>query len=244
MPKIGRSRLKSAHNQSETHHDITAQIENPQVEQPTNANLTSLLTNQRVASTQKQSAVQNIARTYGNKGVQRVLAQTKARPVQRVSSRPIVSVVQRFDSFEHQSLGNGATGNAQVNMGGTEPGQQFELLHGDLVALSGDYFLTDDLIRLAAVPGNNGLAAGTRDEVIYALHEMDKDRLQDTRFKAGGIWNKVTFSKEVKDAVDTRYNNLAAANNAHFVAPFGRDEAGTAHPGQWRWRVCRCQLPL
>ena len=208
----------------------------PLVPTPTNGNeevadltflkFKNLIGDNRVARPQQQTIVQNIGRVYGNRAVQRVLAQSKSSAPKSTRSQPLISLVQRFDSFEHQSLGNNATGNAKINLGGTAPGQQFELLHGDLVALSGDYFLTDDLLRLAAQPGNNGDAVGTRDEIIYALQDMDKDRHQDARFQPGGMWSKFSFSDKVIAAVDQRYTKLAAANNAHFAAPHGRNTTG------------------
>lgn len=86
--------------------------------------------------------------------------------------------IQRFGSQEHQSLGNNTTNNASYNVDGGAT-DDFQLSHGDIVALSGDYFLAgpgtnsaggkgaqDDLFALAARAGNRGQAAGTRDELI------------------------------------------------------------------------------
>jgi hypothetical protein len=147
--------------------------------------------------------------------------------------------VQRFGSQEHQSLGDTATNNASYDVGG-EANDHFELTHGDIIALSGDYFLAgpgtksaagkgqqDDLFYLASRPGNHGQAPGTRDEVLWALKSFRDD---DPRFAKGGPWAGYTFTKPVKDAVDERYNRLAAANTTHFAAPRGRDASGQPNP--------------
>lgn len=142
--------------------------------------------------------------------------------------------IQRFGSQEHQSLGNNATGTASYEVGAT--GDSFQLTHGDIVALSGDYFLAgpgttsaggrgqqDDLFHLAAQPGNRGQAAGTRDEVVWALKIV---RASDARFGQGGPWAAFVFPDAVKAAVNERYQRLAAANTTHFAAPRGRDASG------------------
>ena len=135
--------------------------------------------------------------------------------------------IQRFGSKEHQSLGNLATGNATVNVGGESGRARFELFHGDVIALSGDYFEAEELMQLAAVPGRRGTRVGTRDEIIWALHKIDS---QDQRFQPGGSWANFIFSDPVKDAVAERYGRLAAANTSHFVAPRGRDASGRPLP--------------
>jgi hypothetical protein len=147
--------------------------------------------------------------------------------------------IQLFGSQEHQSLGNNATNNASYNVGGAAD-DNFQLTHGDLVALNGDYFLAgpgtttaggrgqqDDIFHLAARPGNRGQVAGTRDEVIWALKIV---RSNDARFAQGGPWSTYVFSDAVKNAVNERYQRLAAANTTHFAAPRGRDANGQPNP--------------
>jgi hypothetical protein len=143
--------------------------------------------------------------------------------------------VQCFGSQEHQSLGDTATGTAHYEVGGAA-NDSFQLSHGDIVALSGDYFLAgpgttaaggrgqqDDLFYLAGRAGNRGQAPGTRDEVIWTLKLI---RGNDARFASGGPWASYVFSDAVKAAVNERYQRLAAANTTHFAAPRGRDASG------------------
>jgi hypothetical protein len=143
--------------------------------------------------------------------------------------------IQRFGSQEHQSLGDNATNTASYDVGGGA-NDQFQLTHGDIVCLSGDYFLAgpgttsaggkgqqDDLFHLASRPGNRGQAPGTRDEVIWTLKMV---RGNDARFAQGGPWASFVFSDAVKAAVNERYQRLAAANTTHFAAPRGRDASG------------------
>ena len=145
---------------------------------------------------------------------------------------------ERFGSHEHQSLGDAATGGASYDVGG--PGAPLLLSHGDLIALSGDYFLAgpgtrsaggrgdpDDLFVLAARPGDRGQTPGTRDEVLWALAQV---RAGDPRFAADGAWGGYVFSDAVRAQVDERFQRLAAANATHFVAPRGRDASGQPNP--------------
>jgi hypothetical protein len=156
-------------------------------------------------------------------------------PAQAGSGHPI----QCFGSQEHQSLGDTATGTAHYNVGGGA-NDQFQLTHGDIVALNGDYFLAgpgttsaggrgqqDDLFYLAGRAGNRGQAPGTRDEVIWTLKMI---RGNDARFAPGGPWASYVFSDAVKAAVNERYQRLAAANTTHFAAPRGRDASGQPNP--------------
>lgn len=140
-----------------------------------------------------------------------------------VHKRRPISIIQRFASREHQSLGNQATGSAIVNIGRDTPATRFELTYGDVIALSGDYFHVPDLFRLAEIPGSRGRQKGSRDEIIFALKKINAS---DPRFASGGIWHGFVFSDTVKKAVETRYKNLAAQNTSHFYAPSGRDPAG------------------
>ena len=48
--------------------------------------------------------------------------------------------IQCFGSQEHQSLGDTATNNASYDVG-SAANDRFELTHGDIIALNGDYFL-------------------------------------------------------------------------------------------------------
>lgn len=145
----------------------------------------------------------------------------------------------KFGSKEHQSLGDNATSGARYEVGGGV-GDSFRLSHGDLVALSGDYFLAgpetesaggrgrqDDLFDLASRPGSAGQAAGTRDELIWALKLTRGD---DARFARGGAWSEYVFSDVVQATVNERYQRLAAANATHFVSPHGRDAGGQPNP--------------
>lgn len=147
--------------------------------------------------------------------------------------------IQCFGSQEHQSLGDTATGKASYDVGGSAT-DHFELTHGDIVALNGDYFLAgpgtttaggkgqqDDLFYLAGRPGNRGQVAGTRDEIIWTLKLI---RGNDARFAKGGAWESFVFSDTVKEAVNERYQRLAAANTTHFAAPRGRDGSGQPNP--------------
>ena len=131
--------------------------------------------------------------------------------------------IQRFAGEEHQALGNEASGNADVDLGGADLSVSFVLKQGDVTALHADYFGLEELTDLAAIPGANGQRAVSRDEIIWALHEIN---FRDPRFSAGGRWGGYTFSDEVKDAVSERYKNRAASNATHFVAPRGRESTG------------------
>jgi hypothetical protein len=114
--------------------------------------------------------------------------------------------IQCFGSQEHQSLGDTATNNASYDVGGAT-NDRFELTHGDIIALNGDYFLAgpgttnaagsgeqDDLFYLASRPGNRGQTPGTRDEIVYTLKLIRGD---DARFKPGGAWASYAFSDAV-----------------------------------------------
>ncbi len=146
-------------------------------------------------------------------------------------------IIQRFASEEHQKLGNAATGKAQYNLG--DPQNKFELTHGDIVALSGDVFMPEELFKLAAIPGDKGTKKGTRDEILWALQdtriwEMRAEKTgtnpfaqqKDARFEPGGLFAGFVFSDDVKAAVFEKYQKLGAANASHFVAPQGRTKTG------------------
>ena len=87
-------------------------------------------------------------------------------------------------SSEHRAVGEAASGGALVALGGNTAEERLVLSYGDVVALSGDFFpsrpptthdidhtpagpedrASDDLFRLAAIPGQQGtkLALGMR----------------------------------------------------------------------------------
>ena len=54
----------------------------------------------------------------------------------------------------------------------------------------------------------------------------------DKRFDTDGAWADYPahFSEAVKNAVNERYQKMAASNNAHFAAPRGRDASGNPIP--------------
>lgn len=147
--------------------------------------------------------------------------------------------VQRFESEEHQKMGNDATKSAVYNLGSAT--DKFELTHGDILALSGDVFEPNELFRLAAIPGQNGQKVGSRDEVLWALREPSIWEMRsassgpfagqkDPRFEAGGPYASYVFSDAVKAAVIERYQKLGAANAGHFVSPQGRDAKNAPLP--------------
>ena len=158
-------------------------------------------------------------------------------------------------SHEHRTVGEAATAGALVQVGGDSVEERFVLSYGDVVALSGDFFAShhcgahgvagafepesstsDDLFRLAAIPGDRGTELGTRDEIICALKVMAVDgAFVDTRFEPGGEFSDFRFTAtaaatEVERRVRDRFLALATANGDHFVAP-GRPDAPHDHNG-------------
>jgi hypothetical protein len=145
-----------------------------------------------------------------------------------------------MDGSEHREIGDAATGGASVDLGDEAAGEHFWLGYGDVMALSGDYFLpepargiaaatlaADTLLRLARTPGGRAATPGTRDEIIAALEVMAADEgLADRRFEAGGRFAEVTLARrdrrgDVERRVRDRYLQLAATNDDHFVTPGG-----------------------
>lgn len=151
-------------------------------------------------------------------------------------------------AYEHRAIGDAATGNALVNLGGELPEEQLWLTFGDVVALSGDFFRPGDpsvtavqhegaapcglgarcsgtLFSLARVTGDAGTRLGSRDEVLCALKVMAMDEsFVDPRFEPGGAFAGFRFTtradrSDVERRVRDRYLTLAAANDDHFVAP-------------------------
>jgi hypothetical protein len=153
-------------------------------------------------------------------------------------------------SDEHRAVGEAATAGALVQVGGAE--ECFVLSYGDVMALSGDFFASrhsgahgvegtpvepegltsDDLFRLAAIPGERGTKLGSRDEIICALKVMAVDgAFVDARFEPGGEFSHFRFTAtaaatKVERRVRDRFLALATANGDHFVTP-GRPD--TAH---------------
>jgi len=140
------------------------------------------------------------------------------------------------NSAEHRAIGDAATGGAMVNVGGESPEEAFWLTHGDVVALSGDYFRpgtgAGGLVTLARVAGRSGTLVGTRDELVAALKVASVDEESgDARFDPGGEFGHFDFSpradrSDVERAVRDRYLAQAAVNDDHFVAP-GRSDVAT-----------------
>lgn len=154
---------------------------------------------------------------------------------------------------EHRALGDAATGAARVDLSGGG-GESLQLSFGDVVALSGDFFVADappavagsadesravalaseGLFELAAAPGQRGLVPATRDELVCALKVMAVDQaLVDPRFEPGGEFDSYEFSltaseTEVERRVRDRFLALGASNDDHFVAPGMRGPATEA----------------
>ena len=119
---------------------------------------------------------------------QKLLAHELTHVVQQnaggVSTQAQGGLIQRFESDEHQFLGDLATRTdtptwehptppqgAKYNLGKDNDREKFELTHGDILALSGDVFEPDELFRLANIKGHFGRNVGTRDEVLWALQD-------------------------------------------------------------------------
>lgn len=156
---------------------------------------------------------------------------------------------------EHREIGDSATGHATVRLGTEE--HPFVLGFGDVVALSGDYFTveaagasasaaethlkaeilaSDELFRLALVPGRGGSGRGnekerSQDEIICALHVIAVDQnTSDPRLEPGGEFaghdftpsgSETTLERRVRD----RFLALGASNDDHFVTPGPRGPA-------------------
>lgn len=150
---------------------------------------------------------------------------------QAAGNRATAAALQRFVSTEHKLLGDVPTG-ARGVLPITLADRQVTLTQGDVVALSGDWFRPDDhpvdgLFHLATQPGKGGGGVGTADEIAYAIQHFRAEEHQapDPRFVG------VKPSDDVRDKVEARYRNLAAANAGHFVAPRGRGPDGQPLPG-------------
>ncbi len=132
-------------------------------------------------------------------------------------------------AYEHRAIGDEATGGAVVDVAPGRFGGRFLLSHGDVIALSGDFFGGDELFELASVPGARGVLTGTRDEIVCALKVMAVDEaVEDPRFGAGGEFASYEFSpqaarSDVERRVRDRFLARAARNEEHFLAPWGED---------------------
>ena len=163
-----------------------------------------------------------------------------------------------MDGNEHRDIGDTAFGSALVNLGGEPAEERFWLSYGDIMALSGDYFMPErslasdeardanhdalaagELFSLARVTGENGTNRETRDEIVCALKVMTIDEgFVDPRFEPGGKFADFRFSRQasssdVERRVRDRYLELAATNDDHFVIPGGVTHAyrhGAAKP--------------
>jgi hypothetical protein len=141
---------------------------------------------------------------------------------------------------EHREIGDSASGGALVNVGGESAQERFWLSYGDVMALSGDYFVpepdsraegealvADSLFGLARVAGAAGTRPGSRDEIVCALKVMTVDEgFVDSRFQDGGEFAGMDLGSrgpcgEVERRVRDRYLELAATNDDHFVEPGG-----------------------
>ncbi|MGH9224232.1 MAG: hypothetical protein ACRD2W_10735 [Acidimicrobiales bacterium] len=146
-------------------------------------------------------------------------------------------------AYEHRAIGDAATGGALANVGGESANERFLLTFGDVVALSGDFFLPDggppgvappggSLFSLGPIPGEAGKRLETRDEILWALKVMTMDEeVRDPRFEPGGQFADVRSGRHperraVERLVRDRYLGLAATNDDHFVAP-GHSDAAT-----------------
>ncbi|MDQ4133340.1 MAG: hypothetical protein M3179_09090 [Actinomycetota bacterium] len=150
---------------------------------------------------------------------------------------------------EHRAIGDAAAGGARVSLGHGSLHGGLTLGFGDVVALTGDYFLPDSrpavldpdgagpgpevfasggLFWLATVPGGQGTVLGSRDEIIGALKVMAADQgIADSRFEPGGEFADYRFSPsaaetDVERRVRDRFLALGASNDDHFVSPGGR----------------------
>ena len=138
-------------------------------------------------------------------------------------------------AHEHRAIGDEATGGALVDLAGGLSDQPLYLRHGDVIALSGDFFLADPgvghsgLFQLAAVPGDRGTLPDTWDEIICALKVMAVDEgVTDPRFEESGEFAYFRFSPtaaltDVERRVRDRFLVLAAANTEHFLTPWGAE---------------------
>ena len=149
-------------------------------------------------------------------------------------------------AHEHRAIGDDATGGALVDLAGGSSEEPLLLRYGDVIALSGDFFVPEaspygplapsGLFQLAPVPGDRGVVTGTRDEIVCALKVMAVDEgAHDPRFEDGGEFAEFRFSptaarSDVERRVRDRFLSLAAANTEHFLAPWGTEPGDGTQP--------------
>jgi hypothetical protein len=135
-----------------------------------------------------------LQRSAGNRAVARTLPFSSQQP----SSSHQPFSVQRFGSEEHRQLGDAGSGGASVDLDIGDPAHP--LTHGDMVALSGDYF-------------------GSPQEIMtLAGSENGKAQLRWARFESLHRGDPGPVGDDVKQAVKDRYYRLAAVNISHFSA--------------------------
>ncbi|MDQ2687506.1 MAG: DUF4157 domain-containing protein, partial [Armatimonadota bacterium] len=113
--------------------------------------------------------------------------------------RQTQTAIQRFESDEHQKLGDAGSGNATLDI---DFGDNIPVTYGQMVALAGDYFgSVEEIKRLA---GN----------------ESGKQELRWARMHALNIGSEPDGDEQTgaKRRVLNRYYSLAAANTSHFSA--------------------------
>ncbi|HMF12434.1 MAG TPA: hypothetical protein VKE94_09015, partial [Gemmataceae bacterium] len=177
----------------------------------------------------------------GNQAVLRLLDAYSAS--QRGVAARAPSVVQRFESQEHERIGNEATGAAGKSVLTLQlAAGPVDISYGEIVALSADWFSPDDrapdgLFHLANIKGKGGSGVGTADEIAFAIleynFEEEQRRHPDPKLEEppdNSRFPGFKATKDVQKAVKDRYRNLGAKNGAHFVAPRGRDANGNVNP--------------
>jgi hypothetical protein len=146
-----------------------------------------------------QREVLALQRVAGNRAVRAMLSRVVASP--RVPADPRAGrratvTLQRFDTFEHERMGNKGSAFAGVEL---VPG--YRLTYGEMVAMAGDYFESIDEMRaFAAKPGTG---KGTRQELEFVRTEKVH--------KMG-----LKYPNDVVEAADARYYRLASKNASHF----------------------------
>jgi hypothetical protein len=114
--------------------------------------------------------------------------------------------VQRFESAEHKLIGDEGSKGKDGKAAEYELAPGFKVTHGDVVAMSGDWFSSIDEMKALAAKAGKG--KGTREEVEFVLY-----------VKVRGTKTKSDFSKDVPDEVERRFVKLALHNESHFANP-------------------------
>jgi hypothetical protein len=130
------------------------------------------------------------------------------------------SLIQRFDSHEHQQLGDDATRGAHGETQMVELAPGYRVTHGEMVAMGGDYF--ENIAQIRQLAANAGTGVGTREEIEYVrqIKVPNYTVAQETAMEG-------TFSESARHAANERYYRLAANNPSHFVNPNGVSGAMT-----------------